>query len=140
VRALEMRERHHRSKDPVKLEHLGNAIGLFAEERQVRQRIQAVKTDSTPVEAPKPVEGSALYQLLRAVVPPGEFAAIEKTEQDIGQGTRADRMEASVGVRSKRRTLRVEGSYSVTDRRVDFAVYGSLGCVKPRSSPRECRH
>jgi tryptophanyl-tRNA synthetase len=86
VRALEMRERHHRSKDPVKLEHLGNAIGLFAEERQVRQRIQAVKTDSTPVEAPKPVEGSALYELLRAVAPPGEFVAIDRSWRMGGTG------------------------------------------------------
>jgi tryptophanyl-tRNA synthetase len=64
----------------------GNAIELFAEEREVRRRIQAVKTDSTPVEAPKPVEGSALYELLRAVAPPGEFAAIDRSWRGGGTG------------------------------------------------------
>jgi len=64
----------------------GNAIGLFAEEREVLKRIQAVKTDSTPVEAPKPVEGSALYQLLRAVAPPGEFGAIDRSWRMGGTG------------------------------------------------------
>ena len=64
----------------------GNAIELFADEREVRRRIQAIKTDSTPVEAGKPVEGSALYELLRALAPASEFAAIDRSWRQGGTG------------------------------------------------------
>jgi len=64
----------------------GNAIELFADEREVRRRIQSIKTDSTPVEAGKPVEGSALYELLRAVAPASEFAAIDRSWREGGIG------------------------------------------------------
>ena len=64
----------------------GNAIELFADEREVRQRIQAIQTDSTPVGAPKPVEGNALYELLRALAPAGEFAAIDQSWRQGGIG------------------------------------------------------
>ena len=64
----------------------GHAIDLFAEERDVRRRIQAIKTDSTPVEAGKPVEGSALYELLRALAPASEFAAIDRSWRQGGTG------------------------------------------------------
>ncbi len=63
----------------------GNSIELFAEESEVRRRIQSVKTDSTPLEAPKPV-GSALYELLRAIAPPGEFASIDESWREGGTG------------------------------------------------------
>src|SRR5581483_2427118 len=64
----------------------GNAIELFAEEGDVRRRIQSIKTDSTPVEAGKPVEGSALYELLRVLSPASEFAAIDRSWRDGGIG------------------------------------------------------
>ena len=43
----------------------GNTIDLFGPEKAVRKKIMSIVTDSTPVEAPKSREGSALYQLLR---------------------------------------------------------------------------
>jgi tryptophanyl-tRNA synthetase len=64
----------------------GNGIELFADEREVRRRIQTIKTDSTPVESPKPVEGSPLYQLLRALAPAREFSAIDQSWRKGGIG------------------------------------------------------
>jgi tryptophanyl-tRNA synthetase len=43
----------------------GNTLEIFASEKDLRKKIMAIKTDSTPVEAPKAVEGSALWGLVR---------------------------------------------------------------------------
>jgi tryptophanyl-tRNA synthetase len=64
----------------------GNAMELFADDDEVRRRIQSVKTDSSRIEVPKPVDGSALYALLRAVAPPNEFAAIDRSWREGGTG------------------------------------------------------
>lgn len=63
----------------------GNTIELFAEDEAVRRQIMGIKTDSTPVEAPKPVD-SALYRLLEIVAPPGEFAQIDTSWKSGGKG------------------------------------------------------
>lgn len=45
----------------------GNTIQLFEEPGKLKKKIMSIQTDSTPVEAPKPIEGSsilALYQLV----------------------------------------------------------------------------
>jgi len=41
----------------------GNAIDIFADERTLREKIMAIKTDSTPVSEPKPIEGNVLFAL-----------------------------------------------------------------------------
>src|SRR5512142_2632776 len=56
----------------------GNAIELFADDAEVRKRIMGIKTDSTPVDAPKPAE-TALHQLLRLVLPAAEFQELERS-------------------------------------------------------------
>jgi len=43
----------------------GNTLEIFAPEKDLRKTIMAIKTDSTPVEAPKAVEGSTLWGLVR---------------------------------------------------------------------------
>ena len=43
-----------------------NAIDIFMPEKKFRKRIMGIKTDSTPVEEPKPTEGSTLLNLARA--------------------------------------------------------------------------
>jgi len=43
----------------------GNTLEIFAPEKDLRKKIMAIKTDSTPVEAPKAVEGSTLWGLAR---------------------------------------------------------------------------
>lgn len=65
----------------------GNAIDLFADDKEVKKRIMSVKTDSTPVEAPKPVEGSPLYQLLQITAPSEqELARIDESWRAGGKG------------------------------------------------------
>ncbi|HVE87198.1 MAG TPA: tryptophan--tRNA ligase [Myxococcales bacterium] len=64
----------------------GNAIDLFGEEKETRKRIMSIKTDSTPVEAPKPTENSPLYQLLKLVAPPAEFPALDASWRQGGIG------------------------------------------------------
>ncbi len=41
----------------------GNTIEIFADENVLKQKIMSIKTDSTPVEEPKPIEGNILYAL-----------------------------------------------------------------------------
>lgn len=64
---------------------VGNTIELFATDAEVQRRIMAIKTDSTPSESPKPVDG-ALYQLLSLVAPPGEFAQFDASWKAGGRG------------------------------------------------------
>jgi tryptophanyl-tRNA synthetase len=63
----------------------GNHIEMFGDEREVKKRIMGIKTDSTPVDAPKPTD-NALYQLLRVMAPAGELEEIERTWKEGGKG------------------------------------------------------
>jgi len=63
----------------------GNSIEMFGDEREVKKRIMGIKTDSTPVDAPKPT-GNALYQLLRVMAPPGELVELERSWTEGGKG------------------------------------------------------
>ncbi|MBI3183171.1 MAG: tryptophan--tRNA ligase [Myxococcales bacterium] len=64
----------------------GNAVELFGDEKEIKRRIMSIKTDSTPVEAPKPIEGSALYQLLKLMAPPSQFGEIDQSWRAGGKG------------------------------------------------------
>ena len=41
----------------------GNVINIFADEKTLKQQVMSIKTDSTPVDEPKPVEGNALFDI-----------------------------------------------------------------------------
>jgi tryptophanyl-tRNA synthetase len=41
----------------------GNTIEIFTDEASLKQKIMSIKTDSTPVNEPKPIEGNILYDL-----------------------------------------------------------------------------
>ena len=41
----------------------GNTIEIFADEKPLRKKIMSIKTDSTPVEEPKPVKDNPLFDL-----------------------------------------------------------------------------
>ncbi len=41
----------------------GNTIEIFGDENSIKQKIMTIKTDSTPVNEPKPIEGNILYAL-----------------------------------------------------------------------------
>ena len=60
----------------------GNTIPLFGEEKTIRKPVMAIKTDSTPIDQPKVIEGTVLGQLMQAVNP-------EKYEQFKVYGTAA---------------------------------------------------
>jgi len=47
----------------------GNTIPLFGEEKEIKKPIMSIKTDSTPIEQPKVIEGTVLGQLMQAVNP-----------------------------------------------------------------------
>jgi len=72
----------------------GNTIDIFGPEKPIRKRIMSLVTDSTPVEAPKPTEGSALYQLLKIFAPPDEIPWVERafSEGGIGYGEMKKRL------------------------------------------------
>ena len=62
-----------------------NTIDLFGDEAEVKKRIMGIKTDSTPVEAPKPVE-TPLYQLLQVMLPQSELAGVDVSWRQGGKG------------------------------------------------------
>jgi tryptophanyl-tRNA synthetase len=63
----------------------GNTIDLFADDDTVRKQIMSIKTDSSSVSMPKPVD-SALYRLLEILAPPDDFAAIDASWRAGGKG------------------------------------------------------
>jgi tryptophanyl-tRNA synthetase len=46
-----------------------NVIPLFGEEKEIKKRVMGIKTDSTPIDQPKQIEGTVLGQLMQAVNP-----------------------------------------------------------------------
>lgn len=64
----------------------GNTLEIFGDEKDLKKRIMSVKTDSTPVEAPKPTEDSPLYDLLKVMLPESEFAEVDATWRAGGKG------------------------------------------------------
>jgi tryptophanyl-tRNA synthetase len=64
----------------------GNTIELFLAEKTLKKKIMAIQTDSTPVESPKPVEGSAILDIYRHVASPSEYADMEADFKAGGKG------------------------------------------------------
>jgi tryptophanyl-tRNA synthetase len=63
----------------------GNTIDIFGEEKETRKRVMSIKTDSTPVEAPKDPESSVIFQLYSLVADENQRA--EMREAFITGGT-----------------------------------------------------
>ncbi|MCC6466086.1 MAG: tryptophan--tRNA ligase [Planctomycetes bacterium] len=64
----------------------GNTIELFGPEKDVRKRIMSVKTDSTPVEAPKNPETCNVFALLKLFAKPEEMADLRTSYLKGGTG------------------------------------------------------
>jgi tryptophanyl-tRNA synthetase len=64
----------------------GNTIDLFATDKQIKKVIMGIKTDSTGVDDPKPVEGSALHSLLKVLAAPSDFQEIDNRWRGGGEG------------------------------------------------------
>src|SRR5262245_16803826 len=64
----------------------GNTIELFEPEKQLRKKIMAIKTDSTPVEAPKNPEKCNLFTLYKLFASPEQQAALAARYRAGGMG------------------------------------------------------
>jgi len=64
----------------------GNTIELFGEPKAMRKKIMSMKTDSTPVEAPKNPETCNVFALLKLMAPPAEVAEWEQRYRQGGMG------------------------------------------------------
>ncbi|MES2794244.1 MAG: tryptophan--tRNA ligase [Planctomycetota bacterium] len=64
----------------------GNTIELFPGEKPLRKRIMSIKTDTTPVEAPKDPEASAIYQLYQLFASLEDQAALAAKYRAGGMG------------------------------------------------------
>lgn len=63
-----------------------NTIEIFADEKRIKQRVMAIKTDSTPLEAPKDPTKCNVLALLRLVASPEETAEWEAKYRQGGVG------------------------------------------------------
>jgi len=63
-----------------------NTLEIFAPEKDLRKAVMGIKTDSTPVEAPKAVEGSTLWGLARLMGTEGERAEFRAKMEKGGTG------------------------------------------------------
>jgi tryptophanyl-tRNA synthetase len=63
-----------------------NFVGLFEEEKALKKKIMGIQTDSTPVESPKPVEGSTILALYKLVATPSEYDTMIADFQKGGLG------------------------------------------------------
>lgn len=63
-----------------------NTLQLFGDEKTFSKRVMGIKTDSTPVDAPKPVEGSTLVDLYKLIATPEELAEFKADMQRGGKG------------------------------------------------------
>ncbi len=63
-----------------------NTLDLFGEPKAFAKAVMGIKTDSTPIDQPKPVEGSTLVALHKLVSTPEENAAYIADLQKGGRG------------------------------------------------------
>jgi tryptophanyl-tRNA synthetase len=63
-----------------------NTIQLFEEPAALKKKIMGIKTDSTPVEAPKPTEGSSILALYKLVASEADYATMVADHERGGIG------------------------------------------------------
>jgi tryptophanyl-tRNA synthetase len=64
----------------------GNVIEVFAEDSVVKKQIMGMKTDSTPVEAPKDPGATPILPLLRLFASPAEVEQVQQSFREGGRG------------------------------------------------------
>jgi tryptophanyl-tRNA synthetase len=64
----------------------GNTIDLFGEDKPTQKRIMSIKTDSSPLEAPKDPNATPVHALLKLFASPDEMAEIDRTFREGGKG------------------------------------------------------
>ena len=111
----------------------GNTIGMFEPEEQIRKKIMSIKTDSTPVEAPKDPDKCNVFALFRLFASADERADVERRyrEGGIGYGAVKKRLaELMLDHFSEARARR--GEYAADPGLVRKAL--ALGAGKARAS------
>jgi tryptophanyl-tRNA synthetase len=75
-----------------------NTIEIFAPENALKKKIMGIKTDSTPVEAPKPTENSSILGLYKLVATTSDYQAMEADflNGGVGYGDLKKRLFAGV--------------------------------------------
>ncbi len=63
-----------------------NTIEIFAPENVLKKKVMGIKTDSTPVEAPKPTENSAILGLYQLVASAADYRDMEESFLNGGVG------------------------------------------------------
>ncbi|MFY8216718.1 MAG: tryptophan--tRNA ligase [Chthoniobacterales bacterium] len=64
----------------------GNTIEIFEEEKALKKKVMGIPTDSTPVESPKPTDGSTILALYQLVAAPEDYAAMRADFERGGSG------------------------------------------------------
>ena len=75
-----------------------NTIQLFEEPAALKKKIMGIKTDSTPVESPKPTEGSSILALYKLVASEADYATMVADHErgGVGYGDFKKRLLAAV--------------------------------------------
>ncbi len=96
----------------------GNTLEIFGEEKVLRKKVMALVTDSTPVEAPKPIENSTVLALYKLVSSEADYARMVSEFQSggVGYGDFKKRLfdgiwETFAPMRTRRAELEREPSY-----------------------------
>jgi tryptophanyl-tRNA synthetase len=63
-----------------------NTLPIFGEEKPLKKRVMRIPTDSTPVEAPKPVEGSTILALHKLFASEADHAEMVRLHLEGGTG------------------------------------------------------
>lgn len=63
-----------------------NTLPIFGEEKPLKKLVMKIVTDSTPVESPKPVEGSTILALYKLFASPDAYAAMVADHEQGGVG------------------------------------------------------
>ncbi len=133
----------------------GNTINLFDEPKPLRKRIMSIKTDSTPLEAPKDPQNCNVFTLYRLMASEEEVQALEERYRAGGMGYgEAKKQLAEVAerllapARERREKLAADPDYvedvlrtsaqkaRVIARQVVAEVYDACGITTIKDVPR----
>jgi len=93
----------------------GNTIELFMEDSPLKKKVMGIQTDSTPVESPKPLEGSAILGIYRHVASASDYAAMEEAFRAGGTGYGDFKKRLLEGVRDYFAPMRAERQRIASD-------------------------
>jgi tryptophanyl-tRNA synthetase len=93
----------------------GNTIELFMEDSPLKKKVMSIQTDSTPVESPKPLAGSAILGIYRHVASSSDYTAMEEAFRTGGTGYGDFKKRLLEGVRDYFAPMRAERQRIASD-------------------------